>query len=114
MKSLLIAVVTLFVLFSTSLTQEKEVKQASIKVDGVCNMCKNRIEKAINIDEVKFAKWDRETKKLKLAYESSITLDSLQYLLAMAGHDNEKFTAPDSIYADLHKCCKYRENPQSH
>ncbi len=114
MKKLIsLSIVLLFVL--TTFAQDKKVTEAEIKVSGNCGMCKKRIEKAVKIKEVKFAKWDKNSKILKVAYLSSdITIDSLQHRIAEAGHDTEKFKAPKSVYENLPDCCLYRDGNNTH
>lgn len=114
MKSLSVVVFALGLFLSSSFAQKEEVIEAEIKVDGVCNMCKKRIEKSVKIDEVKFVKWNKQTKKLKIAFLSTISADSLQQRIASVGHDTEKFLAPDSVYANLPGCCLYRDNVKTH
>lgn len=99
------------IIISGSLSaQDKKVTEAEFKVSGICEMCKSRIEKSVKIREVKFAKWNKKSKVLKLAYLSNaISSDSLMQRVAAAGHDNEKYKAPDSAYDKLHSCCLYRE-----
>lgn len=106
-----ILVTLCIILISVSLfAQDEKITEAEYKVSGICGMCKTRIEKAVKIKEVKYAKWDKKNKTLKLAYDSNaVSSDSLLKRVAYAGHDNEKFTAPDSAYAKLHSCCLYRE-----
>lgn len=114
MKKLIIAVFVLF-LISPVLTQDKPtIIETEIKVLGNCNMCKKRIEKAVEIKEVKYKKWNKSTKMLKLAFESTITLDSLQKRIAAVGHDNDKFKADNEVYKNLPECCLYRDNPNTH
>lgn len=92
-----------------------KVKEAEFKVEGICGMCKSRIEKTLKISEVKFAKWDKKSKMLKIAYLSeAISLDSIQQRLASVGHDTEKFKAADSVYANLPGCCLYRDGQETH
>ena len=80
----------------------------SFKVWGNCNMCKSRIEKAVKIEGVKNASWDSKTRMLTVNYDPSKTSkDALSKLVAAAGHDTEKYKAPDEIYAKLPGCCHY-------
>lgn len=112
-KLILFSAISLFT--TVSFAQEKRVTEAEVKVSGICEMCKSRIEKAVKIKEVKFAKWNKNTKILKLAYLTpDITLDSLMQRVAAAGHDNEKFKAADEAYAKLHNCCLYRDGQSTH
>ena len=107
-------IVTLIFSINIAYAQESEIKEAEIKVNGVCDMCKKRIEKAVDLEEVKYAKWDKRDKILTIAFDSTITADSLQKRIALAGHDNEKYKAPDEAYENLPKCCYYRHNVKTH
>lgn len=99
----------------TVTAQEQKIVEAEFKVFGNCGMCKSRIEKALKVKPVKSAKWNKETKMVKVAYvEDAITIEDMQKIVAAIGHDTEKFKAPDDVYADLPKCCLYRDNPQTH
>jgi len=107
-----ISIISLFSLFAFA---GDTVKEGEFKVSGLCGMCKSRIEKTLKISEVKFAKWDKKSKMLKVAFLSEkITLDSLQQLVASVGHDTEKFKAADSTYAKLPGCCLYRDGQETH
>lgn len=91
------------------------VREASVRVEGNCSMCKSRIEKAVAVKEVKFAKWNKRTKMLTVAFETPpMTQDSLQRRIAVAGHDTGTYRAPDSVYGALPACCLYRDNPSTH
>lgn len=115
MKSLIISAFLTLVLLSVPAAAGDAVKETTFTVSGLCTMCKNRIEKAMKIPEVKYAKWNKQTKQLKVAYLSeSITPDSLQQRLAAAGHDTEKFKASDETYNGLPGCCKYRDGGETH
>ena len=95
--------------------QDQPVKETQFKVEGNCGMCKTRIEKTLKIKPVKFARWNKETKLLTVAYlPSSISLDSLQRRLAAVGHDTQRYKAPDSVYATLPGCCRYRDSHSAH
>jgi hypothetical protein len=114
MKKLFSLITVLAITASALLAQEAKVIETEFKVFGNCGMCKTRIEKAMKIDEVKYAKWNKNTKMLKVAFESSVTADSLHKRVAEVGHDTEKFKAEDDVYAALPKCCLYRDNAKTH
>ena len=111
----LISLSVVFLFAFAIIAQDKKVLEAEITVFGNCGMCKNRIEKSVKIKEVKFAKWDKFSKTLKVAYVSpDITIDSLQQRIAAVGHDTKKFQAPDSVYVNLPDCCLYRNGNNTH
>ena len=93
-----------------SFAQNKNAK-ASLEVDGVCMMCKDRIEKAcIKTKGVKSAVWNVNTHELKLIYDERKTnLDAIQKNVAAVGHDTKEFKAPNEVYNNIHACCKYRD-----
>jgi periplasmic mercuric ion binding protein len=100
---------------SPVVSAEESQSEAKFKVSGNCGQCKKRIEKAVKMGEVTSAKWSSSTKMLTIAYDpGKITLDSLQQRVAAAGHDTERFKAPDSTYASLPACCLYRGGGKSH
>ena len=101
-------------LFNVVSAQEVEVIETELKVSGVCDMCKERIEKSIDIDEVKYRKWNKRNNTLFVAFESSVTADSLQKRIAAFGHDTELYEASESDYNKLPKCCRYRDNIKTH
>lgn len=90
--------------------QNKNAK-ASMEVDGVCGMCKERIEKAaIKTKGVKSAVWSVETHELKLIFDERKTnLKTIAQKLADAGHDTKNIKATDEAYNSVHPCCRYRD-----
>ena len=109
MKKLLI--ITLVLIGTTTYAQNKNQK-ASMEVDGVCMMCKNRIEKAcLTSKGVKSAVWNVKTHELKLIYDARKTdLKKISTTVANVGHDTKKVKATDEAYAKIHACCKYRDD----
>jgi len=105
-----IVIIGLMLLGITGFAQNKNAK-ASIEVDGVCGMCKERIEKAaVKAKGVKSANWNVETHELKLIYNEGRTdLATIQQSIADSGHDTEKFRAKDEVYNEIDPCCKYRD-----
>ncbi|WP_435578886.1 heavy-metal-associated domain-containing protein [Gilvibacter sp.] len=104
----------LFVLaiMSVGLTyaQNKNAK-ASIEVDGVCGMCKARIEKAaVQTIGVKRAVWNMETHQLSLIFnEKKTSIDAIEKSVAAVGHDTPNQKATDAAYGTLDPCCQYRD-----
>jgi cation transport ATPase len=114
MKMSLLILSILLIAALISFAQDSKVVNKEFKVEGNCNQCKTRIEKAVKIDEVKYAKWNKSTKILKVAFENTITVDSLQRRIAEVGHDTEKFKAMNETYSKLPNCCLYRDNSKTH
>jgi hypothetical protein len=114
MKNIIALSAVIIMAISTLIAQDSKIIEAAFKVFGNCDQCKTRIEKAVKISEVKYAKWNKSTKMLKVAFDNSITLDSLQKRLAVVGHDTEKFKANAEAYSNLPNCCLYRDKSKTH
>jgi len=94
-------------------SQMTSAKTETFKVWGNCDMCKTRIEKAVKIDGVNKAEWNKDTKILTLVYNPSVVRSSdILSKVAKVGHDTEKFKAPDEVYKSLPGCCRYERNPK--
>jgi len=108
MKTILLTVTMLFV-GTLTYGQNKNAK-ASIEVDGVCMMCKKRIEKAsIKTKGVKSASWNVDTHELRLIFdENKTSVEQIASNVTAVGHDTKSFIASKETYESLHPCCKYR------
>lgn len=86
-------------------------EHAMMTVQGLCEMCKERIEKAaMSVKGVSSASWDGTAKQLHLNYDPAQTdLDKISQVVAKAGHDTDKHKADQKVYDALPGCCKYRE-----
>ncbi len=91
-------------------SQNKNAKK-SIEVDGVCMMCKERIEKAaVRTKGVKSAIWNVKTHELRLIFDEGKTnLETISKNLAAVGHDTKLIKATDKAYKSVNPCCKYRD-----
>jgi mercuric ion binding protein len=109
MKKLVLLGLILFM--GVTLTAQNKNAKATIGVDGVCLMCKDRIEKAcIKTKGVKSAVWDVKTHELSLIYnEQKTDLTTIQESIAAVGHDTQEIIATDEAYNSVHPCCKYRD-----
>lgn len=66
MKSIILVFGLFIILTSLALSQKSVIKEEKFLVYGNCGMCKDRIEKAVKIKEVKFARWDKNQNILHL------------------------------------------------
>lgn len=105
-----ILIFSLMFIGAAGFAQDKNAK-ATIEVDGVCNMCKDRIEKAsIKAKGVKSAVWNVDTHELNLIYnEGKTDLTTIQQSIADSGHDTHEIKAKDEVYDKIDPCCKYRD-----
>ena len=103
----------LFVVSFGNAQEAKPKKSAkyTIEVNGVCGMCKKRIETAaIKTKGVKYANWNVDTHLLSVIIDERKTNAQLvQQSVADVGHDTADIKAEDEAYEGIHACCKYRE-----
>jgi len=108
MKQLLLIFTILFsapALFA----QTNDIKTEAFKVEGNCNMCKKRIEKAAFVKGVKRAEWDKESHVLNVVYRpSKTTATEIAKAVAKVGHSSEKLEAAEADYKELPQCCQYK------
>ena len=110
MKKIVLVFLSFFAL-AVSFGQEKN-KKMTIEVDGKCEMCKMRIEKAaLGVKGVKYALWDIPSHQLSLIIDERKT-DPMQIKTALVevGHDTKELKATKEAYDNIHPCCKYRED----
>lgn len=112
MKNIIIILVALIGFTGTA--QEKKNKNAryTIEVNGNCEQCKKRIEKAAYaVPGVKSAIWDIEGHQLHLIVnEEKASVADIKKAVAKAGHDTNDVKAAAADYDKLHSCCKYERN----
>ena len=110
MKKLVLLMLLLLAGITTQ-AQDKKNKNAKYdnEVNGNCDQCKKRIEKAAySVKGVKSAAWSEESKNLHLIMdESKGSINDVHAAVAKAGHDTDKLKADDKDYSDLHSCCQY-------
>lgn len=110
MKSLfkILIVLTITLSFASCNAQIKNPKTETVKVYGNCGMCKTTIEKAGNLSKIAKVTWNKDTKMATLIYDEKQTnQNEILKRIAQVGYDSDKFTAPDSVYDNLHGCCQY-------
>ena len=107
----IVLLLSIFVSLQLS-AQTKKVIDTKIFVNGMCGMCEDRIENALDVKGIKTANWDEDSKMCRIVYrEDLISEDKIHQILAEAGHDTKKVKATKEVYDNLHHCCHYkREN----
>jgi len=98
---------------NTAQAQAAKMTKATVHVYGNCGMCEKTIEGAAYKKGVAEADWDRNTKQAVITYDASkTTVDEVLKRIADSGYDNEKYRAPDKVYAKLPGCCHYDRKPE--
>lgn len=105
----LVYVLLLFVAFSAQAQQKNKNAKADVEVNGNCEDCKKRIEKAAySVPGVKSAVWHIDDQVLHLILnETKCSVADVEKAVAQAGHDTKNVKAADETYNNLHHCCKY-------
>ena len=94
--------------FTACNAQIKNAKTETVKIYGNCGMCKDRIEKAGNLKNNAKVDWNVDTKMATITYDAKKTnQDAILKRIALAGHDSDKFLAPNDVYSKLPNCCQY-------
>jgi len=118
MKNVIIVLI-LSVIYNPAFSQIEEkieikgnTTEATFWVNGNCDMCKKRIEKALDVPGIKIATYTPKTQTLFVAFNNKkIELAKIHQLIAEAGHDTQKVKADDAVYNKLHHCCSYERIP---
>ncbi len=113
MKNIILVMMILFMGLATQ-AQDKKNKNAkyNVEVNGNCEMCKKRIEKAaLSVSGVKSAEWHIDDHMLHLIVnEEKCSLADVKKAIAKVGHDTEDIKATKEDYEKLHGCCMYERN----
>ncbi|MCB9202513.1 MAG: TonB-dependent receptor [Flavobacteriales bacterium] len=108
-KKSFLVLVLIVLNYSVVYGQIQNEKTENAHISGNCEMCKNRIEKAIFKENTSSGIWNVDTKIATIKYDSIQTsLDTILKKVAEAGHDNQKYQANKTTYEDLPMCCQYR------
>ncbi len=95
--------------FTTADKQSKTVT-TTFWVAGICGLCEETIEKAMDTKGVVAADYVLETNMLTVTYKpKKVSEAQLHALLNDAGYDTVQSKATEDQYSRTHGCCKYRE-----
>jgi len=119
MKFILVTLILTVSICSFAQAQEKsdkKITESIFHVDGVCEMCKKRIEEAaLRTPGVKLAVWNKQTKELRVVYKNNKTTQTeIQKVLANVGHASKGMEADSVEYEALPACCKYNDGVETH
>ncbi len=108
MKNILIGMMLIFFTFSAKAQENKNAKY-DIEVNGNCEMCKKRIEKAaFSVKGVKSANWNIDNHMLHLILnEEKASVNDVKKAIAKVGHDTDDVKATEEEYNTLNGCCLY-------
>ncbi|OCB75645.1 metal transporter [Flavobacterium piscis] len=106
---ILIALVTFLGFSAQAQTKKNKNLKYTTEVNGNCEQCKKRIEKAaFAVPGVKSATWDISSHQLAVILnEEKSSPEDLNKAIAKVGHDTKDVKATDTDYENLHSCCKY-------
>lgn len=109
MKNIIFGMLLLVTLSAQAQDKKNKNAKYNIEVNGNCEQCKKRIEKAaFSVSGVKSAEWNMEDHLLRLIInEEKSSLLDVKKAIAKIGHDTEEVKATDEVYENLHHCCKY-------
>ena len=95
--------------FAQETTSKKKTVKTTFWVNGQCDMCQTRIQKAaLSTKGVKMASWHIESKMLTVVYNrTKCSEKDVKQSIATVGHDSEGVRATDEAYNNLHMCCLY-------
>ena len=101
--------------FSLAVQAQQKSKNAkhSFEVNGNCDQCKKRIEKAAyTVSGVKMAVWSIETRQLNVILnEEKSSVTDVKKAIAKIGHDTDEAKSTDDDYTNLHHGCQYERKP---
>lgn len=101
--------------FANAQKQEKSIATCEFTVQGVCEMCKERIEEAALIKGVKMTEWDNTTGVFRAVYrEDKISEKEIHEAIAAVGHATDQVAADEEAYNRLPKCCAYNDGIDKH
>lgn len=85
------------------------------KVEGQCGDCKERIEKALDLQGISFATWNQETKMLTVRFnDKKFTEDEIHKIVSDLGYSTDKIAANKTSEENLPKCCQPKGDGGKH
>lgn len=99
------------VLITLSGTAQSKITKIVLEVDGLCGMCKERIENAAYLTGVKQVNWDKATHELDVVFRNDkVSEEQIIASINSAGHDVKGSLASAEQYKQIHGCCRFRDS----
>lgn len=106
-----ISALLLLLAFTLSSHGQSKLTTAFIEVDGLCGMCKKRIENAAYLPGVKKVNWDKATHELEVVFRNDkVSEEKIIASINNAGHDVKGSLASAEQYEQIHGCCRFRDS----
>lgn len=104
----LFAIIVVFLAFNFAVSAAESIKTIEIKTSAICEMCQERIEKAVKeLDGIKSASLSVDTKIVKVQYdESKIKLEDIKEKISKTGYDADDVRKDKKAFKKLPKCCQ--------
>lgn len=109
MKYSIVLIVCFFIAFlGVKAQNQSTLKTDTLGVQGVCEMCKERIESAAkNNAGVVAASWDIDKQLLTVVYQSNkVSLADIQKSISESGHNTTGLDADETSFQKLPYCCR--------
>lgn len=106
------AIILIFLSFCFSISytyaQKNSLDTIKIKTSAVCEICKEKIEKALAYEKgVKFSDLDLTSKVVTVIFKPEKTNpEKIRKAITMAGYDADFVPADSKAYKELSPCCK--------
>lgn len=86
-------------------------QEISIATSVQCDMCKEKIEKALSLTKgIKAADVDVEAQTVKVTFNSTqVSADDIKQVISKTGYDADDVKAEKASYDKLPRCCKKSE-----
>src|SRR5436189_6437466 len=106
-KLVLVALFAVLGMNANAQDKPNKNKKVEIEVNGNCEMCEKRIEKAaFSVKGVKSADWHADHQDLHLIIdETKCSVLDVEKAIAKAGHDTKDVKSTDAEYAKINGCC---------
>ena len=99
---------SLFIFCSANLFAQS--KTDTVKVWGICDDCKDKIEKAAVKGGALSADWSEDNYQLVISYSDQTSALNIEKEIAAVGYDTQDVKATDKAYTSLPKCCQYKRS----